>query len=395
MGERELDDWLSGYMAFTEQTEPPVLYRKWVAISTVAACLQRKCYVQWHKIIYPNQYIVLVGSSGKCRKTEAMYPSEAMLKKLGIKMTANSVTREALVRQLKDSKTLALNAEDQLMAQHCSLTVFSKELTVFLGHNNPDLMAWLVDWYDCDDDWTYETKNKGTDHVRGVYVNLIGATTPRLIQSAMPKDAIGGGLTSRIMFVFEAQKGKRVHYPIPSQATKELGGRVLNDLERIYALQGQFKLSEGFMEFWGPWYDKNEDQPPFTDESLDGYLSRRPTHLFKISMALSACRSDEMVIRRKDSERALALMVDTERKMQHTFRGMGKSKYADVLVAIQVVLAKAGKMDVAELLDRFSSDVMKKELLEILYTLEAMKKVKIDTTGERLVVRYLGDKTDV
>ncbi len=394
MGERELDDWLSGYMDFTEQTEPPILYRKWVAVSTVAACLQRKCWMQWHRPIYPNMYIILVGPSGKCRKTEAMYPGEAMLRKLSdIRLAADAATKEALAKTIVGSKTSALDPKTQVMVEHCSVTVFSKELTVLLGYNNPELMSWLTQWYDCDDPWIYDTKNKGTDSVRGVWVNLLGATTPQLIQTTLPRDAVGGGLTSRMIFVYEEKKGRRVHYPIPSHATQELGSKVLRDLDRIYALQGQFKLSQCFMEFWGPWYDSNEDNPPFVDPAFDGYMSRRPTHLLKLSMIMSACRGDDMVIKQVDTKSGLDLLVATERKMPYTFRGMGKSRYADVLVALQDKISRAGKIDISELLNQFSQDVTKREMLELIYTLESMKKVKITSTGDNIIVRWLGDSS--
>ena len=43
--ERKLPDWLDGFMALTENSEPPVLYRKWVGISAIASALQRKVRV--------------------------------------------------------------------------------------------------------------------------------------------------------------------------------------------------------------------------------------------------------------------------------------------------------------------------------------------------------------
>ncbi len=43
---RQLDDWLSSYLDYTENTEPPKSYNTWVAISTIAAVLKRKCYIK-------------------------------------------------------------------------------------------------------------------------------------------------------------------------------------------------------------------------------------------------------------------------------------------------------------------------------------------------------------
>jgi hypothetical protein len=158
-------------------------------------------------------YIVLVAPSGKARKGTAMSPGLEILEDLNIHLAAESITREALIRELRTATTTVTN-DDGTIEFHSSLTIYSPELVVFLGHNNPQLLSDLTDWYDCRRKWTYRTKTQGTDEIHGVWVNLIGATTPELLQSALPLDAIGGGLTSRMVFVFEETKGKIVPAPL-------------------------------------------------------------------------------------------------------------------------------------------------------------------------------------
>ena len=66
-------DWISAYLKYTEETESPVSYHTWTAVSMIAGALQRKCYMQWGlETIYPNMYIVLVGSAGRSRKSLAI-----------------------------------------------------------------------------------------------------------------------------------------------------------------------------------------------------------------------------------------------------------------------------------------------------------------------------------
>ena len=166
--------------------------------------------MQWGTIsFYPNMYVVLVGPSGKCRKGTAMSQGYDFLKEMGTKMAAESTTREALIQALQQSNDTQVDPVTNKMYLHASLTIYSQELTVFLGYNNVALMSDLTDWYDCRSSWTYRTKHQGTDEIIGVYVNLIGATTPELLQTALPRDAIGGGLTARMIFVFETKKPRQ------------------------------------------------------------------------------------------------------------------------------------------------------------------------------------------
>ena len=100
---RQVEDWIDGYVEFTDNSESPENFRRWTAISTIAAALQRKCFVEWGTITwYPNMYIVLVGPSG-ARKGTAMGPAYDMLEELNIPMAANATTLQALIRRRKDT----------------------------------------------------------------------------------------------------------------------------------------------------------------------------------------------------------------------------------------------------------------------------------------------------
>ena len=72
---RESKDWINTYLAYTDNTEPPHLYKEWVAVSVIASALQRKVFLEWGPMtFYPNMYIILCGPSGKARKSTAMGP---------------------------------------------------------------------------------------------------------------------------------------------------------------------------------------------------------------------------------------------------------------------------------------------------------------------------------
>ena len=151
MSGRKVQDWIEGFVRVTENTvEAPISYRRWVAISVLAACLRRKCVLNWGYMQYfPNMYIVLVGPSGRCRKGTAMTPGYKLLEKRGIKLAAEAITREALIRELGNTTDTIFHEGATFF--HSSLTIYSQELTVFLGYNNQQLMADLCDWYDCRD----------------------------------------------------------------------------------------------------------------------------------------------------------------------------------------------------------------------------------------------------
>lgn len=355
---RRLNNWIEAYLAYTENSEPPKLYHEWTAMSVVASVLERKCLLQWGELtFYPNMYIVLVGPPGKCRKGTAMKVGEKMIREMGVNMAAEAITREALIRELRECGEFDIDPESGDASNHASLTIFSKELTVFLGYNNTTLMSDITDWYDCSDEWTYRTKNMGTDEIVGVWVNLIGATTPDLIRSALPQDTIGSGLSSRIVFVYEEEKEKVVATPFLSEEDQELREDLISDLSKIYTMRGEFRVTEKFIEKWIAWYNYQEDNPPFADDNFAGYMSRRPTHIMKMCIIISAATREDMIITGDTFDSALSLLKRTEKKMARTFSGYGRSDTSELVSKVMRIIALEGTIKMKELLKRVHTDI--------------------------------------
>ena len=235
---RHLNDWLDSYLHFTEETEPCELYRTWVGISVIAAALQRKCYLRWgSQTWYPNLYIVLTGPPGEPRKGTAMASGYSVLRSLNLRLTADRLSPEQFIKELSGSQVTTQFDSGRFM-NHCSLTIFSKELTVFIGYKNSQFLADLTDLYDCGDPWTYRTKGSGHFEVTGAWVNMLAATTPEQLQAALPVEAIAGGFASRVLFIYADKRGKTVPMPLEDEELKE---KLIADLEQISLLAGSFR----------------------------------------------------------------------------------------------------------------------------------------------------------
>lgn len=387
---RQLVDWITGYLRYTDTTEPAELFRMWTAISVIAACLQRKCRLEWGTItFYPNLYVVLVGPSG-ARKGTAMSPGLEFVDNLGIKVAAEAVTREALIRELKNANQSEQNITTGKMIFHSSLTIWAQELTVFLGYGNLQLMSDLCDWFDCRNKWTYRTKNMGTDEIIGVFVNLFGGTTPSLIRSTLPLDAIGGGLTSRIIFVFEEGVERCQPMPFLSDAQIGLKEQLRLDLERIYSMHGDFKVTKEFLDLWTEWYVKQHNTDPFEDTShrFEGYFRRRPVHVMKLAMIVNASRTDRMILEANDFTRALEILMRTEQKMPNVFSGVGKYQHADTLSAMMNEIGIRGEVSQEDLLYVFRNDLDSYMFRNMIESMSRMGMIDVITRAGKEYYKY-------
>lgn len=350
---RHLADWVESFLEYTDNSESPVLYREWVAVSVIAAALQRKVWLKWERSLYPNLFIVLVGPAGKTRKGTALGKGEYFLDRVGIRRSSSALSRQALIAELRESGGVDINEEEGILDAHCSLTVFSHELTVFLGYNDKEFMSDLCDLYDCRDDWSYRTISRGKEHINNVYLNLIGATTPRLIQSSLPTESIGSGLTSRIIFVYADKLHKLVIFPFMNEKVddiEDLQDKLSVDLNDIHMIKGQYQYTEDFLNAWADWYVAHHNNPKFTHETMTSYNSRRPTTILKLCMILSASRNSSKIIDKSVLERSIDMLNRVEVDMHRVFSGVGTSTLASVMSDIKRHIELKDKVMVKDLL---------------------------------------------
>jgi len=378
---RKLPNWLDAFQEYTKNVETASIYLKWAGIMCIASALQRKVCVKWgvSLVFYPNLYIVLVGKSATGKGT-AMRPAMDIIKQVpAIKLASQATSLQALISSLKDNNLTEIR-EDGSMDFHSSMTVYAEEFTVFLGYRNNELISTLCNWYDCEEKWVYDTIKRQKEKIQGVWVNIIGGTTPDLIRSSLPPDSVGGGLTSRIIFVYAENPDCISIFPTESPEQRLLFEYLVQDLEAISLLSGEFSWTQGFMDLWADWRNEDLKNPPFQNPKFDGYCGRRKVHLMKISMVMSAAtgRSD-LVLTRDDLEMAIKTLTEVEAKMALTFRGMGKSDIAELMFRSHMFLktSKTNEIPYAEFARYLEGDADKNVLDRITSTLEARGDIQI------------------
>lgn len=378
---RLCDDWIEEYLKYVENTEPPVSYHRWTAIGCIAAALQRRVFFEWGmETIYPNLYIVLLGPSAQTRKSTALEVGEGLIRDLNIPRIGQDNSPEAIIREIKKSIT---NFNDGTTVRLQSAVVcFASEVAVFLGRQNSDLQVYLTNWYDCPTEWTRTTKHQGVDDISGLCFNLVGAMAPDWIPHVFTPESIGGGFTSRIMFVPETRKGKTIanpsKYPLPNGRRAKL----LADLQGMQStFKGRFVFSPEAEEFYEDWYTKDSydiENGKFCvpDKAFHGYCGRRATMLRKVSMVISASRRDTQVIELADIQAALSYMTESEAKMPGMFAAVGRSSQSSQVAVFKKALRENGKLTRSSFLRNMTHEMTVDDFDIIERTLEATHEMK-------------------
>lgn len=404
MSERKLDDFLSGYLEYTNSSEPPTSYHVWCGLAVIAGALQRRVYLPQglERTIYPNLYVILVGPSGRTRKGVALGIAKELLSEVSIvTISPESCSgREALATVMKRAEATFTDPTDNKIKSHCAISAFSEELSVFLGQGDIKLLANLTDWYDSKDFWEYESIGRGKDGIKGVCFNMVGGTAPEWIQSMLPHEAIGGGYTARVIFIVEEWRKKVPSHHTLTAHELELYDMLKSDLNQISLMAGAFRFTDDAYEAWNSWYHSESDKMrydsyiPVSDNRFLAYCERRQTHIRKIMMILSASRGSSLVLERQDFDRALQFLLAAELKMGKTFGGLGNARNSDSTERILEYIKQMGVSTRKVLLAKFYRDIDAFTLNGIEATLSQMGVVKIrlmPETNDKFYT-WIGDK---
>jgi len=342
---RRLKNWLESYLEYTFDTEPAQQFHKWIGLSSIASALRKKVWFRFGRIrVHPNVFVVLVSEPGIARKTQAIaYGEEVVGEVSAIVTSADAITPQAMLEDLETSIAEEMLPDGTSM-RHNSLSIISGEFESFLGQrkDNTKMLVLLTDLYDCKiRPYRYRTKGAGSNVIASPFLNLQAGTTPESLASSLPSTAIGGGLTTRILFIWADGKEKKVDIPETSKALIELRGHLINDLTIISRLVGAYTYTKESKVWWKKWYADYEELSPdrlCKDPAFRGWYSRKPTLVIKVGVLLSAAKSNTLTVGVQEFEEAVGRIEDVEETMHKAFVAVGRSEITpDVALIMQVV----------------------------------------------------------
>lgn len=331
------------YLKLVEKTEPPVLHHIWSLVSMMSANLGRRCWFEFGSTpIYPNQYILLVGDPG-VRKSTAMSLAKKMIKGnrsiriapddtggqrqgLIMAMIGQEDSMESMLEGLTDCEFSDL-AEDSSSAINLdspvspedrhTMYVFASEFASFIGQSCYELVTFLTKIWD-GEDHNYTLKNS-KQILEKPLLNLLGGTTPTAMSQALPLEVVGQGFLSRVVLVY-AESSVKIARP---QALAEEGVAEIHKVFDYVAqnFNGAFKETENSAKLLDSLYFKEHRIP---DTRFVYYMTRRHTHLIKLTMAMAALRGSQEIIS-EDVEDAEELLSLTEQVMPNALGEFGLS----------------------------------------------------------------------
>ena len=300
-------------------------------VGAIAGALRRKVWIDMKAFRWsPNFFIVFVAPPGIVSKSTTADLSMDLLRQVpGIKFGPDVVTWPALVTAFASSCESFQYGEEWVPMS--PLTLVASELGNLINPQDKDMVNLYINLWDGRKQLEKITKNSGTDIVEAPWINMLGCTTPHWIADNMPAATVGGGFTSRCIFVYADKKENRRAYPdeFTPPDFEERKASLVRDLEHISVnLVGNYNISAEARVWGREWYDRVWDTRPahLEDDRLDGYLARKQTHMHKLAMVIAASCKDELEITREDLMLADIMLTESEGALEKVFSRIGKSE---------------------------------------------------------------------
>lgn len=339
---RNYPDWLQGFVEYASYGEAPLSMYFWTGVCTIAGALRRRvwidqAYFQW----IPNFYVILVAPPGIVAKSTTASVGMNLLRAVpGIKFGPDVVTWQALAQNFAQALEFVEMA-DGLLHGMSSLMIESSELGTFLNPQDREMVDFLVTLWDGKKGAVKKlTKTQGEDVIENPCINLIACTTPAWIEGNFPEYMIGGGFTSRCIFIYTEKKRQLIPYPflnVPA-GFATMREKLIEDLIAISDLKGPCVLLPETIAWGEQWYEAHYASRPrhLDNERFGGYIARKQTHIHKLAMVLSAARTSTLEISVQDLSQANTIITSLEEMMPKVFERIGmtpETRGAGLLVA--------------------------------------------------------------
>jgi len=359
--------WIDFYLKYIEDKSPeyPRVYAKWSAITAISGVLKRHVFAimpngGWK--LYPTMYTVLVGRPG-LGKGLAMNDVMPIVKDAKVvNILSGKLTMPYVLDLMSKGFPLQTHGPTVHTGIDHSAFMYSSELSVFINAYK-DTIEVLTDlWDTLDVQFTYGTMTHSKKVIPAPTLSLLAGSAPDWLAKSIPHDAVGGGFTRRVNFIYADKKESSTSNNGSNLVQKY--NDLVSTLREISNLRGAFRFAPGVLSLLEA-YIKAAEPDEFDDAATAGYSTTKPAHVIKMAMVMSAARDDSLVLTKADFDYSVQLVEDAAAGMKKVFRAIGASDY--VTSCDKILRFLENKMAMSQKSPNVVGRATRNELMSILW----------------------------
>lgn len=327
------------------ETNIPEIYRRWAAISCVAGALGKRVWYSFGEfVVWPNLYICLVGGPGSGKSLSLRLPYKVFKRLASVigKPEEENHTQEwelaGMTRPLFCLTNKATAEQIVVIMHHLAgieyaldtlgseepiktapLTVVTSEFGSLMTNKRESIQFLLTDMWDANDEYSDQTKTSGQFFVPHPCLNWVAGATPQQFIKHMPDDAGDQGLLSRLIVVNYDGAPMTQDLMFATHSDSRID-RLVEDLAEVAKMGGEMRFESPELLDQARKEVREGLLPRPNHPVMEaGYNNRRPAHIIKVAMVLSASRGASYKISRDDWENAKRFVLEAEKSMPQIF----------------------------------------------------------------------------
>lgn len=342
-------NFLQAYQIYSSGNEAPEEFHQWGAYAALSAACGPYLWTDMGGVgnIQPNLFILYVGPPGIKKSTAKDFVRNLMREvstpQHPIPTAPSSTSKEAFVDFMANPKSvcrMAYKWEDK-MRPYTKCSIFANEF-VNLVQVGGDPLAWiqvLTDIYDPQPNYDVSTISRGAKEIPYPYLTLLGCMTPELTRSLINENALSGGFSRRVLYIYGNKNGPPVPRPITTPEQEEAKKFLVRRCRQIQTLQGKFEFTGAGFDAYDAWYRTNyKEMESATSAAVVNFLQSKAVIVTKVAMLSRLAWSDELQLDAEDIEVAAAMVTSAQKHIDTIFSGVGRNPHAATISGIRALI---------------------------------------------------------
>lgn len=360
--------WIGGYLLYTQESEAPLGWHFWCAVSLLSLVARRTFYYDRGRyFLFLNHYIFLLGQSGLTKSTtvgQALGIFDEVQEIIagmngGVEPFYQSPERITPERMLADLSNWTFSVTGP-GRRDTVLYVVSDELSTLLGREikgSDRLANFLTDIYMGKRTFRDSTIVGGDRKLTNVICTCLFASTASAVRRAITEAMFSEGFMARVITAPRKLDDRHGTYDTPPP-TDPVQRRILAEsIVPLAMLDSEIELrpTREAREWFSEWYVRHRETPP-SDEKLVAFWQRKPDHVNRLAgilllsdiagnpdpkAALEEIRDEGILhISEKYLEHALRIIEDEERRLPDAFSMIGAKEEAREMWQLQGVIER-------------------------------------------------------
>ena len=327
-------DFISDFLTATDNGLSPERFRRWAALVTVAAILDRRVWtsIRPGKVLFPNIFGLLVAPPGTGKTMALLSAREVLKTQPHVVLSPDSITHARFIEMLGKRAT-AVETVDGVPRRRATAALILSEWGTFLRKPENDTLSMLAHVYDCED-YDAETISRGKDFAENLYINILSGCTPAWFAEGFPPNSYEQGLPTRMVFIYSDASLSRdipdfsfMHDDPANETAMTVAKALWGQAEKIAAARGFVAWSAKAARAMNAW-KRTDFAPKPTDPMLRGYCERRPLQVAKLAVLVAMSRHPErLVVDEEDFETAKETLLEVEPDMPKALKAAGGNTF--------------------------------------------------------------------